>query len=93
MPSSVFAVMIYDPEGQVLEIVYRGNRGSYRYFDVPLEEWTAFRASPSKGTYLNEVFKPKAYRFEKTPPGAPRMTHGSLRWPEPGRYDAPPEKG
>ena len=81
MPSSVFVVMVYDPEGQVLEIVYRGNRGSYRYFGVPMEEWTAFRASPSKGTYLNEVFKPKEYRYEKTSPGTRRMPHGSLRWP------------
>lgn len=65
MPSSVIAAMRYDAEGRVLMIVYQGNRGRYRYFDVPPEEWEAFRAAKSKGTYLNEVFKDRGYRYEK----------------------------
>ena len=65
MPSSVILGMRYLPEARVLVIVYRGRRGTYRYFDVPLEEWTAFRTSGSKGTYLNEAFKAKNYRYEK----------------------------
>lgn len=57
--------MQYDPERRTLMIVYRGNRGRYRYFDVPPEEWEAFRAARSKGTYLNETFKDRKYRYEK----------------------------
>jgi hypothetical protein len=64
MPSSVIAAMRYDPEARVLTIVYRGKRGTYRYFDVPAEEYAAFRSAASKGAYLNEVFKAKGYRYE-----------------------------
>ncbi len=35
----------------------------YLYFDVPLEECTAFMAAETKGTYLNQVFKPRGYRY------------------------------
>jgi hypothetical protein len=65
MPSSVILRMRYEPETRELLIVFRGGRGTYRYFDVSLEEWAAFRTSGSKGTYLNEVFKAKNYRYEK----------------------------
>ena len=65
MPSSVIASMHYNDETLILTIVYRGKRGVYRYFGVPAEEFTAFRAAPSKGIYLNEVFKAKQYRYER----------------------------
>ena len=65
MPSSVIATMRYDAESRTLMIVYRGNRGRYRYFDVPAEEWEAFRAAPSKGAYLNGIFKERGYRYER----------------------------
>ncbi len=65
MPSTVIAAMHYNAGARVLTIVYRGKRGTYRYFDVPPEEYAAFRAAPSKGTYLNEIFKTKGYRFER----------------------------
>jgi hypothetical protein len=65
MPSSVIAAMSYNDETQTLTIVYRGKRGVYRYFDVPPEEFAAFRSAPSKGIYLNEIFKAKQYRYEK----------------------------
>jgi hypothetical protein len=65
MPSSVIAAMFYNDESRILTIVYRGKRGVYRYFDVPAEEFAAFRAAPSKGTYLNEIFKTKQYRYER----------------------------
>lgn len=83
MPSSVIQVMIYDPDSQMLEIVYHGGRGTYRYFDVPMAEWTRFANAPSKGTYLNEVFKAKDYRYEKVQRGqVSRMPKGRPRWPE-----------
>jgi hypothetical protein len=65
MPSSVIAAMSYNDQTQTLTIVYRGKRGVYRYFDVPPEEFAAFRSAPSKGVYLNEIFKAKQYRYEK----------------------------
>jgi hypothetical protein len=65
MPSSVIAAMSYNTQTRILTIVYRGKRGTYRYFEVPAEEYEAFRAAPSKGTYLNEIFKPKEYRYER----------------------------
>jgi hypothetical protein len=65
MPSTVIAAMSYNDEARVLTIVYRGNRGVYRYFDVPPEEYAAFRAAPSKGVYLNEIFKTKHYQYER----------------------------
>ena len=65
MPSSVIAAMSYNDETRTLTIVYRGKRGVYRYFDVPPEEFAAFRAAPSKGTYLNEIFKTRQYRYER----------------------------
>jgi hypothetical protein len=65
MPSSVIAAMSYNTETRILTIVYRGKRGTYHYFEVPPEEYQAFRAAPSKGVYLNEIFKPKEYRYER----------------------------
>jgi hypothetical protein len=65
MPSSVIAAMSYNDEARILTIVYRGKRGVYRYFDVPPDEFAAFRAAPSKGVYLNEIFKHRNYRYER----------------------------
>jgi hypothetical protein len=68
MPSSVIATMSYNDEARTLTIVYRGNRGVYRYFDVPPEEFAAFRAAPSKGIYLNEIIKAIPVRTRRRPP-------------------------
>ncbi len=65
MPSSVIAAMFYNDETRTLTIVYRGKRGVYRYFDVPPEEFAAFRSAPSQGAYLNEIFKARQYRYER----------------------------
>jgi hypothetical protein len=46
-----------------LEIEFRASGDVYRYFDVPGEEYAAFMAAESKGTYLNQVFKPREYRY------------------------------
>lgn len=84
MPSSVISVMIYHPASQVLQIVFRATGETYAYHEVPFEEWQRFLAAPSKGTYLNQTFKDKGFRFHHFSRGkAPRMPHGSLRWPPP----------
>ena len=84
MPSSVISVMIYDPAAQVLQVVFRASGETYEYRNVPMDEWLRFRSAPSKGTYLNQEFKEKDFAHEHFARGkAPRMPHGSLRWPEP----------
>ncbi len=64
MPSSVVQAMRYEPLRRILEIVFRGGRGRYRYFEVPMDEWRRFRDAPSKGTYLNERFKGERFRYQ-----------------------------
>jgi hypothetical protein len=65
MPSSVISSMHYDSGARTLTIVYRGKRGIYRYYDVSPEEFDAFRAAPSKGTYLNQIFKARHPVYER----------------------------
>ena len=81
MPSSVIQFMQYDPQMREVVIVFRGGRGTYRYFEVPMEEWEAFRSAGSKGSYLNQVFKMK-HRCEKVPVGERMHGVGILRWPD-----------
>lgn len=85
MPSSVIRAMRYRPKTRTLEIVFRGGRGTYRYFDVPVEEWRRFRAAPSKGTYLNAVFKARGFGYERAealPAAAPRRGRGRYSGPK-----------
>ncbi len=65
MPSSVIHGMLYSPERQTLDIVFRDARGTYRYFDVTPADWRAFKRSPSKGTHLNATFKAQHPRYER----------------------------
>jgi len=65
MPSSVISAMFYDERKRTLTVVYSGKRGVYRYHDVTPQEYAAFRASPSKGNHLNQVFKPRHQTFER----------------------------
>ncbi len=65
MPSSVISAMFYDEGRRALTVVYTGRRGIYRYHGVSPEEYAAFRAAPSKGTYLNQIFKPRHPTFER----------------------------
>jgi hypothetical protein len=55
----------YDAERHVLEIEFKDSGEIYRYFDVPKWEYKAFLAAPSKGTYLNQEFKKRGYRYEQ----------------------------
>ena len=59
--------MHYYPAEHTLDIAFRDGRGVYRYFDVPHAMWEAFRSAPSKGTYLNQIFKAGGYGYEKLP--------------------------
>jgi|HubBroStandDraft_3_1064219.scaffolds.fasta_scaffold510959_1 hypothetical protein len=45
----------YAPQERVLELEFRQSREIYRYFDVPSEEYTAFLAADSKGTFESAI--------------------------------------
>jgi hypothetical protein len=61
--STTIAAIGYLPATRELEIKFRATGDVYRYFDVPNEEYVAFMAAESKGTYLNQVFKSREYRY------------------------------
>lgn len=85
MPSSVIESMRYDTRWRMLEIVFRGSGEVYRYYKAPRAAWEAFRAAPSKGTYLNETFKAMNFRYERAD-RAPRSDAPSWVevWPKAG---------
>jgi hypothetical protein len=53
----------YEPRRRELEIEFRDSGDIYLYFDVAAREHAEFMAAESKGTYLNQVFKPKEHRY------------------------------
>jgi hypothetical protein len=61
--STSIASIGYLPASRELEVEFRESGDVYRYFNVPGEEYEAFMAAESKGTYLNQVFKPREYRY------------------------------
>jgi len=61
--SSSIASIGYDAAKRELEIEFRESGDVYRYFDVPRQEYAAFLAADSKGTYLNQVFKERNYPY------------------------------
>lgn len=61
--SSSIASIGYEPEPRKLEIEFRQSGDVYLYSEVPVEEYEAFMAADSKGTYFNKVFKPKGYDY------------------------------
>lgn len=67
MPSTVIAAIAYNAEQHTLTITYRGERGTYRYYNVAPEEYEEFRAAPSKGAFLNHTFKQRQHPFERLP--------------------------
>jgi KTSC domain len=63
--SSSIASIGYAPQERVLELEFRQSGEVYQYFDVPGEEYTAFLAADSKGTYVNQQLKPRGYRYQR----------------------------
>jgi hypothetical protein len=49
----------------VLSVKYRGG-DAYDYFDVPEEVYRDYKATMSKGQFINFVVKPN-YRYQKRP--------------------------
>jgi hypothetical protein len=52
MPSTVIRAAYYDPDRQVLDIIFTTGR-RYLYRDVPPKEADSFRAAFSKGRHFN----------------------------------------
>ncbi len=65
--SSSIASIGYAPQQRVLELEFRQSGEVYQYFDVPAEDYAAFLAADSKGTYLNQQFKLRGYRYQRLP--------------------------
>ncbi len=63
MPSSVVKTYTYDPDAQVLNVVFTTG-AVYVYHDVPLIEYEAMKNSFAIGIYSNTHIKGK-YKFEK----------------------------
>jgi len=61
--SSSIASIGYEAAARELEIEFRESGDVYRYFDVPEEEYAAILAADSRGTYFNQVFKERNYRY------------------------------
>ena len=101
MPSTVIHGMLYSPGRQTLDIVFRDDRGTYRYFDVTSAQWNEFKRAPSKGTYLNTTFKaghPRFARFGDLPTQFTGSLAASLEaslavTTEPALASATPEQG
>ena len=63
MPSSVVAAMKYEPDHELLRIIYVSG-DVYEYKHVPEKVYKEMKASGSKGAYLNHFIK-GVYEFEK----------------------------
>ena len=71
--SSCIASIGYDLRKHELELEFRESGEVYRYFGVPPEEHAAFMAARSKGTYLNQIFRPRGYRYRLVQDGSKRI--------------------
>lgn len=61
--SESIASIGYNASRSELEIEFRQSGAVYRYFDVSPDEYLEFMAAESKGTYLNQVFKPREHPY------------------------------
>jgi hypothetical protein len=53
----------YDGRKRELEVEFRESGAVYLYFEVPAEIHREFMAAESKGTYLNQVLKPRGFAY------------------------------
>jgi hypothetical protein len=66
MPSTVIRRFDYRPESRELEILFTTGR-RYIYSEVPKEEFSAFRATFSKGSYFNRQIRDR-FPFREVDP-------------------------
>jgi len=63
MPSSVIASFKFNPDTEVLKIIFVSGR-EYLYFDVPAAVYEALKHAKSKGGYFNRHIRDK-YSFNE----------------------------
>ena len=63
MPSTVISSMKYDPEKEILRVIFLSG-AIYDYLNVPQKVYDEMKNAFSKGTFLNRFIKGK-YEFEK----------------------------
>ena len=64
LDSSMIDPVGYDEKAQVLEVRFISSGGTYRYLNVPKEEYTGLMQASSKGRYmLNNIIE--GYDFYK----------------------------
>ncbi len=61
--SASIASIGYDRKRRELEVEFRETGDVYRYFKVSAAEYADFIAAESKGSYLNQVFKPRHLHY------------------------------
>jgi hypothetical protein len=61
--STSIASIGYQARSRELEIEFRQSGDVYRYFEVSAEQHAEFMAAESKGSYLNQVLKPKDHPY------------------------------
>lgn len=64
MPSTAIEFASYDPDMHVMLVKYQDD-GLYQYFGVSQGEYDGYRASESKGKFMNENIKP-SHAYAKT---------------------------
>ncbi len=64
LQSSSLRSLGYDPEQQILEVVFSSG-ALYRYEAVPPEVVQALLEADSLGRHFNQVFKPQHYRYRR----------------------------
>lgn len=62
--SSCINDLYYDPEEESMTIEFQ-KRGTYKYYDVPLDEYVDLAQSSSLGTYFNLYVRNKGYQYER----------------------------
>lgn len=63
MDSTSIASIGYESRSCELDIEFRQSGDVYRYSGVSPAEHIEFMAAESKGSYLNQVFKPKGHPY------------------------------
>lgn len=61
--STCVADVSYDPETFEMTVAFV-KRGTYKYFEVPLDEYVDFETANSQGTYFNLYIRDR-YSFER----------------------------
>jgi hypothetical protein len=54
----------FDEDAAEVHVIFKSGR-HYIYSEVSLEVWSQFRDSSSKGTFVNQEFKAKSYRYRE----------------------------